>query len=301
MDLEECQRLLCENNNTNNSKTTNQKKQKTEREIINKYIYPNNPLIIFKSLSNLDKNKITKLSLSFIIILFFSIFNNLIIISNPTPHNIRGKICYEDIIHQLSKPINKLFLNNYFFRKTLGICGSLFLDLLYLLSIFIWAIYAIDWKLIISIIFFFIIRRIIQEIIRMTKPDFLFFPYPGLPSILTNYSPASDYFFSGHCGMPIILAVELKWLNCKGFTFCCIFVSLFEMFYMVSCRGHYSIDIIVGILIAHYITFISENINKKIYNNKFLKKLKEENKNELINIGFDCYNQHKNHLKYNYL
>ena len=129
MDLEECQLLLCENNNTNNSNITNQKKQKTERkEIINKYIYPNNPLIIFKSLSNLDKNKITKLSLSFIIILFFSIFNNLIIISNSAPHNTKGKICYEDKIHQLSKPINKLFLTNYFFRKTLGICGSLLMN-----------------------------------------------------------------------------------------------------------------------------------------------------------------------------
>ena len=295
MDLEECQQLICEDNNINNSNIINQKKHKIDqKKLITNHVYPKNPLIVFKNFLNLDKNKIIKLSLSFITILFFSLFNNLKIISNPTPHNIKGKICYEDAIHQLSKPINKLFITNSIFRKTIEICGSLFLDVLCLLSMLIWVIFAVDWKLILSIIFFYGIRFIIQQIVRMTSPDFLFFPFPGFPSILTNYIKGSDYFYSGHCGMPIILVSEFEWLNSKIFILCCVFVSFFEMFLMLCCRGHYSIDIIIGILVAHYITLITKNINKKIYDYQFFKKLKDENEKELIDIGFGSYNHDQN-------
>ena len=293
MDPEESQQLISENNNINNSNTYNQNEQKIEQKEIIKPIYPYNPLLVFKSFTNLDKNKIIKLFISFIITLAFGLFNNIRIISNPTPHNIGGRICYEDIIHNLTKKINMLFIFNSIFRKIVEICGTSFLDLLCIISAVIWIIYAVDWKLVLSLLLFYGIRGILQNIVRMSKPDLLYFPYPDFPSILTSYVRGSDYFYSGHCGIPIILACEFKWLNSRVFTLCCVFVSLSEVFLMICCRGHYTIDIIVGILMAHYITIISKKINNKIYDYKLFKKLKEENENELIKIGFGRYNQHR--------
>ena len=42
----------------------------------------------------------------------------------------------------------------------------------------------------------------------------------------------------------------------------CVFTFILEAFTMLSLRGHYTIDIIAGAIIAHYIW---ENVNKYIY------------------------------------
>ena len=89
-----------------------------------------------------------------------------------------------------------------------------------------------------------------NESTRLTTPNLLYFPYPGFPSIVVGYLQGSDFFFSGHCGFPIINMMEYIWMKKYWFAAYCAFVDLVEIFLMTISREHYTIDIIVGIILA---------------------------------------------------
>ena len=73
----------------------------------------------------------------------------------------------------------------------------------------------------------------------------------------------------------------------------CIVISALETFLMMCSRGHYSIDIFVGISFALYIHIIVNYWLNYIYKNvEFLSKLKKENIQELKKIGVD-WDQYK--------
>jgi hypothetical protein len=126
----------------------------------------------------------------------------------------------------------------------------------------------------------------------MKFPDGYLWVYPGFPSIMVSYLKTNDFFYSGHCGLPIILFCEFKLLKMNFMAVFCIFTFLIEIFTMIVLRGHYSIDIISGAIISHYIweitknyiyliddlTFIKQNENKKI------SKYEEETSKKISNI-----------------
>ena len=69
-----------------------------------------------------------------------------------------------------------------------------------------------------------------NESTRLTTPNLLYFPYPGFPSIVVGYLQGSDFFFSGHCGFPIINMMEYIWMKKYWFAAYCAFVDLVEIF-----------------------------------------------------------------------
>jgi hypothetical protein len=93
----------------------------------------------------------------------------------------------------------------------------------------------------------------------MKFPEGFLWGYPGFPSITVSYLKTNDFFYSGHCGLPIILLCEFKLLKMKFMSLFCIFTFLIEAFAMLVLRGHYSIDIITGAIFAHYIWEITKN------------------------------------------
>ena len=244
--------------------------------------YPTNPLDIFKEIKNLKKDQKIKLSICGVIILLFIIFNNIQIIGNPIPDN----QCYYDVIHEWVRPLNNFYRGNKIYRTILTIMSSVTIDIVYLINYFCWGVYAIDWRYGITTMLFYLPRYIIQETIRMKYPDRLFFEYPGFPSIVVGYIQGSDFFYSGHCGFPIIGMIEFIWYKKYYFAAYFGFVSFVELFLMINCREHYTIDIIVGIIFAHYITIITKDWIKSIYDSiDFINKLKTQNREELKRIG----------------
>ena len=82
------------------------------------------------------------------------------------------------------------------------------------------------------------------------------FEYPGLPSVSVCYIKTNDYFFSGHVGLPIILAMESRKLGFKFMPYICWIIALIEFIILTLVRTHYIIDLITGIIVAHYIFII---------------------------------------------
>ena len=246
--------------------------------------FPSNPKEVIKAFQSLKKPQIIKLSLSAIIIILFGIFNNIEIIGNPQPDN----QCYHDVIHEWTKPLNYYFRGNDAFRIFFSILGSLAIDILFFLTFYSWAIYSIDWRYGINVMLFYGIRYIMNESTRLRTPDLLYFPYPGFPSVVVGYIQGSDFFFSGHCGFPIVSMMEFIWMKKYWLAWYAAFVSCVEIFLMEISREHYTIDIIVGVIFSHYITILGRNLVKWVYDKiEFLNKLKIKNREELNRIKFD--------------
>ena len=252
----------------------------------NKYkkSFPSNPKYVFKAFFCLKKAQIKKLFISFIIIFLFGLFNNINIIGNPQPEN----KCYNDKIHDITEFLNYYFRGNDKFRKFFTILGSLAIDILFLVSSILWAIYSIDWRYFINIMLFYGIRYIMNESSRLRCPDLIYLPYPGVPSIVVGYIQGSDFFFSGHCGFPILSMMEFIWVKKFWLASYSGFVILVETFLMEISREHYTIDIIVGVIFAHYITIYGRKIVDFFYDKiPFLKKLKKKNIDEMKKLKFN--------------
>ena len=246
--------------------------------------FPSNPKEVIKAFKSLKKSQIIRLSFCGVIIILFAVFNNVQIIGNPIPEN----NCYFDVVHDWVKPFNYYFRGNKAFSSFLCIFGSLSIDILFLISYYSWAIYSIDWRYGINTMLFYGVRYIMNESARLRLPDLLYFPYPGFPSIVVGYIQGSDFFFSGHCGFPIVCMMEFIWLKKFWLAGYAMLVSCVEFTMMLACREHYTIDLIVGIIFGHYISIIGRDWIKFFYDKiKFLNKLKIQNRAELKRINFD--------------
>ena len=269
---------LLDNDDKNISLIDNKAKLKKE--------YPSNPLEIIKELANLNKSQKIKLLISSIIIIIYAILNNIQILKSPKPTN----NCYYDGILEWTLPLNSYYRSNDIYRVIITIAGSLLLDTVFIMNCTYWAVYAIDWRFAANVSFFYFFRGIVQQIIIFGYPDLLYFKYPNFPSIVVGYIQGSDFFFSGHCGFPIVAMMEFFWLKKYFLAGFCAFVTIFETFLMVNSREHYIIDIIIGVIFAHYISVHGKIWINKIYGySNFLNELKIENIKELKRINAEIY------------
>ena len=121
----------------------------------------------------------------------------------------------------------------------------------------------------------------------MKFPDGFLWGYPGFPSIMVSYLKTNDFFYSGHCGLPIVLLCEFRFLKINIMSAICLFVFFLETFTMLTLRGHYTIDVIAGAIFAHYIW---DNVNKYVYivdNWTFNKPKENQNDNKIEEINND--------------
>ena len=84
------------------------------------------------------------------------------------------------------------------------------------------------------------------------KPEGYLWEYPGFPSLFVPYTEKNDFFYSGHLGSCTLVMLEarhmeFRWLQI--FAACGIVV---ELVLMTSLRAHYIIDLVSGMVFAHY-------------------------------------------------
>jgi hypothetical protein len=101
----------------------------------------------------------------------------------------------------------------------------------------------------------------------MKYPEGYLWEYPGFPSIFVSYLKTNDFFFSGHVGLPILVGLECRKLNKTYFMIFSYFTCIVEGITMVLTRGHYIIDIITGMAMAHYFFIVVDNYLNFMDNN----------------------------------
>ena len=117
--------------------------------------------------------------------------------------------CINDVSHNLTENWNKYLNENIYFTNTITIVSSLCIDIIILSVCFTWIFKSNSWRFLVSLFFFYTLRGFTQNIFQMRYPDGFLWSYPGLPSLAVSYFKTNDFFFSGHVGMPIIVACEL--------------------------------------------------------------------------------------------
>ena len=72
------------------------------------------------------------------------------------------------------------------------------------------------------------------------------------------YGKTNDFFFSGHVGCCIINYLEYSAIGWRKLARFSAVTCIFQVALMVSLRGHYFIDLISGVVFAHYLWMLSE-------------------------------------------
>lgn len=114
----------------------------------------------------------------------------------------------------------------------------------------------------VSLFIFFIFRQICQFLINEPIPEGMIWHYPGFPSLIVTYFTTSDFFFSGHTGVATLGALNIanyKYKNSLLFFLAIILVAL-QVFFIISMRFHWSIDVITGIFAACTAFMIGQRI-----------------------------------------
>jgi len=188
--------------------------------------------------------------------------------------------CIRDETHEATRGLAQFLGENQLYRNILIITASLLMDLNVVVLSFRWFLFERNFKLLFVILAFYAFRGFLQRMFFMRFPDDYVWGHPGLFSLSVAYAPANDFFFSGHCGMCTIIFIHFKRHGLKTMTRIALFTIIIEFFTLLVTRAHYFIDLVVGIIIAHYIYLISDWL-QEWYNNRELKNVKQA----LINNG----------------
>jgi len=95
----------------------------------------------------------------------------------------------------------------------------------------------------------------------MTRLDGFIFEHPGVHSITIPYHDTNDFFYSGHVGTCLLLFREYRSAKFYKLSYYCLFTLFNQWMMMCLLRTHYVIDMITGVIMAHYIYMLAEKIS----------------------------------------
>ena len=126
-------------------------------------------------------------------------------------------------------------------------------------SLYQWAFYGKNYRVIVAAVILFISRFALQAIWVQEYPPGYNWAYPGLYSIFVPYGETADFFFSGHVGICSLVYFEhLREGNHKMKKFA-LFTMLAQVFLMVVLRSHFTVDMVSAFIFAHYAFLMSES------------------------------------------
>ena len=186
----------------------------------------------------------------YIILIFSNQFNFIKPVYQSAPE------CMNDHLYNQLEPINKVLRENVQLKNAIIITAGLIMDLLFLIISIRFICFHKNCRLLATLVVFYLIRGIIQNMFSFGMPNDYIWGFPGMYSLVVSYYPINDFFYSGHVGSCLISYLEFRRDGChimKKIAFSAIFI---EAFVLLVTRAHYSIDLIGGVVFAHYLYII---------------------------------------------
>eukprot|EP00744_Colponema_vietnamica_P002077 GILI01003339.1.p1 GENE.GILI01003339.1~~GILI01003339.1.p1 ORF type:complete len:286 (-),score=51.41 GILI01003339.1:619-1476(-) len=172
--------------------------------------------------------------------------------------------CMTDKVHEATSGVNIYFRDNDVARHILEIVSSMCMDVVMVLLLTRYAVLGNSLRPVIACFLLYFSRGVIQNIFIMKFPDDYIWDYPGFPSLAVPYGRTSDFFYSGHVGFAVICACELRKQKANTLFLFAMMVAFFEAVVMTITRGHYTIDLIVGFTMGHYLHIMANRIAKRV-------------------------------------
>lgn len=195
--------------------------------------------------------------------------------------------CYKDKLFDWTEPVNIYLRGAVKTKKVFLIVSSLLMDLMTIAFGTYWIWKSKTYRPIITFVLFLGLRASVQMLFQMSLPEGYLWEYPGFPSLMISYMKTNDFFFSGHVGTSTIVALEISYQGYNKIALIPLFVTAVQFVNMLFMRGHYSIDLITGFLLAHYLFLIVDKYVKYIDNSCLSiegKGSNNINKNERLSI-----------------
>jgi len=165
--------------------------------------------------------------------------------------------CIIDKFQNWTLDINQFFGNNKMYRNACMIVASLMMDIITFTMACRSIMQARCFKIVLCIGLFYAFRTWLQSIFFMRLPEHYLWEYPGFFSIGVEYFPKNDFFYSGHIGVLMICLLEFRHDKKKFLTFFALIGICLNFFVLLVTRSHYSIDLIMGLIMGHYCYLIS--------------------------------------------
>lgn len=153
----------------------------------------------------------------------------------------------------ITQPISDLILGSKAWLMFFEISSSWCIDLIFLTLFFSWIYNGSSFRLILAYAVYYGSRAVVQAIFVMPYPNGIIWIYPVAPSLVVPFGVTSDFFPSGHVGFCVIAASEFfkkKWFIAMVL---CWLTAIYESIVMLSTRNHYTIDLLSGAVMAHYV------------------------------------------------
>ena len=168
-------------------------------------------------------------------------------------------LCFKDHLQDdVFRPLTMFLSQNLIYRDILLIFSSAILDVTLISFFTIFVLYGNSWKVVLSMVFFYAFRGgFVQNLNLFKFPEMFLFLDPGFFSFAVAYQETPDFFYSGHVGVSFIISYYLRKFGFLRFHYFGCFVTCTQFFTMITLRGHYSIDLVFGLLFAHYFIIIS--------------------------------------------
>lgn len=154
--------------------------------------------------------------------------------------------------------INHYFLINIGKRNILLIICSLMMDVCMLVGLFRFATLGTTWRVIMAGIMFYGFRFFLQDIWFVQYPDGYNWGYPGIMSIFVPYGETADFFYSGHVGICMIMYLEFNKEQWHYWSYFALSTMSMQFIMMICLRSHYTVDMISGLIFAHYFFMLAE-------------------------------------------
>jgi len=164
--------------------------------------------------------------------------------------------CLHDVLMDALAPVNNFINSNPFWRDFLQGLSSALLDLSFLITFVPWVMKGTTGRPMYCMGVFYLIRGLTQQIIIIGFPSGYWWYSPGFPSLVVPYGRDSDFFFSGHVGFLMICACENWVVGRKWFFWTAMVMEVYLIFILVSYRVHYSMDIVAGLFISHWVFMV---------------------------------------------
>ena len=154
--------------------------------------------------------------------------------------------------------MNEYFNDDKTARNVILIISSLFIDILMFTGLYRFVRYGTTWRLIIAMSLFYSVRFIVQHLWYVEYPEGYNWGYPGFFSVFVPYGQTADFFYSGHVGICMMFFLEFYAVGWYIWSYYALFTLVFEAFVLIILRAHYTMDILAGVVFAHYFWILSE-------------------------------------------
>eukprot|EP00330_Aristerostoma_sp_ATCC50986_P002349 CAMPEP_0114593646 /NCGR_PEP_ID=MMETSP0125-20121206/15241_1 /TAXON_ID=485358 ORGANISM="Aristerostoma sp., Strain ATCC 50986" /NCGR_SAMPLE_ID=MMETSP0125 /ASSEMBLY_ACC=CAM_ASM_000245 /LENGTH=284 /DNA_ID=CAMNT_0001793035 /DNA_START=98 /DNA_END=952 /DNA_ORIENTATION=- len=179
--------------------------------------------------------------------------------------------CLRDLVQEDTQEITDYLRDNPKIKHGIMIVGSFILDLMILVLASRWIVYRQSIRFLYTVAFFYMLRTFTQGIFFLKMPQDYIWDYPGFFSVVVEYFPKNDFFYSGHTGMCTLCILEFNRAKLKFWKGLAIFDLVINFFILLVTRSHYSIDLIYGIFMGHYIYILGNRLHKYLQRRTNLK------------------------------